>query len=260
MTSPLLMTMFSDVQEIYTRLKTIARPNAPETMEYYVDALLSLSTEVIHPAKNDVKSRSPGGEHIDPLLLSDITPPTVIASKSEESQDDQVTVLDKSEAQGPDEVSEKNSSTIASPILISDNDKKMENLSFAIKIQVDEISDRLLQLNTNNLQKRKFTSIIPNLTDKKNSKPKIITSASNLIPCYQNFTSNPQDLTQDDSESRRVSLSPPSKLKLRLCIANQIKYGTKTPEDLDFKENLFYGPSLGVNDEIQSDLVEDKSS
>ncbi|EGG05106.1 uncharacterized protein MELLADRAFT_64279 [Melampsora larici-populina 98AG31] len=264
MTSPLLMTMFAEVQDIYARLKTIARPDGPETMEFYVEALLSLSTEVIHPTINDVKPQSPGGAHIDPLLLSDIAPPTVVGSQSEDSKDDEVMVLEKSDTQDAGQGSQTNPSSIVShskpTISLSDHASKMDNSSFAIETQAEAISDTLLQVNTNNLQKRKFTSTIPDLKDKKNSKQKTSNSPPKLPCCSQHSTSN--SISQDLIKDERASLSPPSKLKLQICFANQIKYGTRTPDELDFKENLICGGSLGpvVNDETHRNLIEDKSS
>ncbi|EGG00086.1 uncharacterized protein MELLADRAFT_68107 [Melampsora larici-populina 98AG31] len=254
MPSPLHMSLFVDFKERYDRSNPAVVSNEPEPISYYAEVLLSLSRGVVHPAPN--VTRNPLREHIDPTLLSDTSitsymVPNRLGSKSNQS-----------EAQHQQKPLRRLPSSMVRTskpkISLNELASKMERSSRAMALHAAVISDALLGTNPNTVHKRQRSA--PDTTDHKS--PKRQSKGKSTPPTRSRKPkAKSNDKIKKDSSLIPDSPCPPMKQKLRLCLANQIKYCGFIPDhQQDSKENLVYGRSLGASVERQSNPVKKTSS
>ncbi|EGG09900.1 uncharacterized protein MELLADRAFT_60935 [Melampsora larici-populina 98AG31] len=248
MSSPLHMSLYADFKERSGYSKSAAGPQAPDSMAYYAKILLSLSQGVVHPTNVTHKFL---GEHIDPLLLVDTSPSSSgIAAHSE--------------AQSRGEISKRPSRfMVKAPkpkITLTELASKMESSYRGFARQAVAISDTLRELDNNRVHKRERTETSTNTGYQRSSK-RLAKAHSTRTPRSRKPKPKSNDeVTKKGSAPISNASIQPSKQRLRLCRANQIKYCGLMPDDRDSKENLVYGSLLGGSGERQSDLVEKKSS
>ncbi|EGG09824.1 uncharacterized protein MELLADRAFT_60951 [Melampsora larici-populina 98AG31] len=252
MPSPLHMSLFADFKEQYGRSSPAVVPNEPEPISYYAEVLLSLSRGVVHPAPN--VTRTPLREHIDPTLLSNTSitsymVPNLHGTKSNRSEAQQ---QQKPLRRLPSHVVRTSKPKISLNELAS----KMERSSRAIALHAAVISDALHEVTPNIVHKRQRSMTAPDTTDQKSSRTN--SKGKSTRPTR----SRKPKAKSNDKVTKASSLipdppCPPMKRKLRLCLANQIKYCGFIPDNQqDSKENLVYGRLFGASEERQIDLFQ----
>ncbi|EGG05765.1 uncharacterized protein MELLADRAFT_63801 [Melampsora larici-populina 98AG31] len=213
------MTSFSGIPQRDAQSNLPAHQGTPMPMSYYVEVLLSLSKVPVNPA-TDFKSNLTG-RHLDPILRS-----KDIASS------------DKSSHQTT------NASTVRKPrtkISLTECARKMERSYRGIAHHATEISDTLRDRDPSRVHKRERTITSTNTPEQKLSKKRTRVQPARA-PRSGHTSSQSYPLPTLASEPSRPTLKP----KIRLCLANQIKYCNLVLNDQDLKENVPYGSSLGV--------------
>ncbi|EGG09906.1 uncharacterized protein MELLADRAFT_60929 [Melampsora larici-populina 98AG31] len=250
------ITPFSGIPQRDAPSNSPSDQDTPMPMSYYIEILLSLSKA----AKNTESKFNLPGRHIDPVLLPNQMPLSNTSSDPKETHKDPLAVGSYPEAQKSTELVKPSSAAMVrkprQKMTLTECARKMERSYRGIARHASEISDTFRDLDTSRVHKRERTVTATDTVDQKSTKnPKRTKALPARVPRSRTTSSKPSMLPKIPVEPSRTVLKP----RIRLCLANQIKYCNLVLNDQDSKENVPCGSLLSKSEGRKSDLVEKKS-